>query len=80
MTLEEDVAELSHMQNRKSAASHIFMSIWLEFMTYRPSTTRSMRREWEPNIFPSGSLTQSISILSYDHKVLKTSQIVFQPK
>ena len=77
MTLEEDVAELSHMQNRKSAASHIFISIWLEFMTYKPSTTRSMRREWEPNIFPSGSLTQSISILSYDHEVLKISKILF---
>ena len=77
MTLEEDFAELSHMQNRKSAASHIFMSIWLEFMTYRPSTTRFMRREWEPSIFPSGSLTQSISILSYDHEVLKISKILF---
>lgn len=45
MTLEEDVAELSHMQNRKSAASHIFMSIWLEFMTYRPSTQQGATQQ-----------------------------------
>ena len=46
-------------------------NIWLSVRTYGPRCTRSVCPDLEPNIFPSGPPTQSISILSYDHLLLK---------
>ena len=41
---------------------------------------RSEHSDREPNIFLSGPPTQSISILSYDHSLLKILKILFEPK
>ena len=36
-------------------------NIWLSVMTHGPRCARSVRHDLEPNIFPSGPPTQSIS-------------------
>ena len=36
-------------------------NIWLSVMKHGPRCARSVRHDLEPNIFPSGPLTQSIS-------------------
>ena len=36
-------------------------NIWPLVMAHRPRCTRSVRHDLEPNIFPSGPPTQSIS-------------------
>ena len=39
-------------------------NIWLSVMTHGPRCARSVRHDLEPNIFPSGPPTQSISTKS----------------
>ena len=52
-------------------------NIWLSVMTHGPRCARSVRHDLEPNIFPSGPPTQSISTY---YQIQLTQDLVNSPR
>ena len=64
----------SHLVNNPYLFTEWEENIWLEVRAYRTSWPRAKYFPVQPD------LTQSISIFSYDHLLLKILKILFEPK